>query len=203
MIAVVDDGESRALGGTDADGRMVAGQLVILDRDGVINRDSPDFVRSPEAWIPLPGSLEAIAALTRAGARVAVATNQSGLARGLFDADTLAAIHDELRSRVRAAGGRIEVIAHCPHGPDDGCDCRKPKPGLVRRIAADLDVDPAGAPFVGDSRRDLEAAVAAGCRPVLVRTGNGRRTEAETDRPEAEVHDDLAAFVAAWLEARA
>ncbi|MFP4683423.1 MAG: D-glycero-beta-D-manno-heptose 1,7-bisphosphate 7-phosphatase [Ectothiorhodospira sp.] len=171
-------------------------RLVILDRDGVINRDSPDYIKSPQEWIPLPGSLEAIARLTRAGWRVAVATNQSGLARGLFDAATLEAIHDRMRRAVEAAGGRIDCIHHCPHGPDDGCDCRKPRPGLLHRIADDLGVSLAGVPAVGDSARDLEAARAAGCRPLLVRTGNGARTLARGGLPpETQVFPDLAAVV--------
>ncbi|MFP4079669.1 MAG: D-glycero-beta-D-manno-heptose 1,7-bisphosphate 7-phosphatase [Ectothiorhodospira sp.] len=171
-------------------------RLVILDRDGVINRDSPDYIKSPQEWIPLPGSLEAIARLTRAGWRVAVATNQSGLARGLFDAATLEAIHDRMRRAVEAAGGRIDLIHHCPHGPDDGCDCRKPRPGLLHRIADDLGVSLAGVPAVGDSARDLEAARAAGCRPLLVRTGNGERTLARGALPpETLVFPDLAAVV--------
>lgn len=178
-----------------ADATMNSSRLVILDRDGVINRDSTDFIRSAAQWAPLPGSLDAIAALHRAGWRIAVATNQSGIARGLFTPADLDAIHGAMRSAVETAGGRLEVIAHCPHGPDDGCDCRKPATGLVRSIGERMGLDPSGAPFVGDSRRDLEAAQAAGCRPVLVRTGNGRRTEADPDRPAAEVHDDLAAFV--------
>ncbi|MFP4245242.1 MAG: D-glycero-beta-D-manno-heptose 1,7-bisphosphate 7-phosphatase [Ectothiorhodospira sp.] len=171
-------------------------RLVILDRDGVINRDSPDYIKSPQEWIPLPGSLEAIARLTRAGWRVAVATNQSGLARGLFDAATLEAIHDRMRRAVEAAGGRIDCIHHCPHGPDDGCDCRKPRPGLLHRIADDLGVSLAGVPAVGDSARDLEAARAAGCRPLLVRTGNGERTLARGALPpETQVFPGLAAVV--------
>lgn len=168
--------------------------LVILDRDGVINQDSPDYIKSPGEWIPLPGSLEAIARLTRAGWRVAVATNQSGLARGLFDPAILEAIHARMCQAVEAAGGRIHLIQYCPHGPEDGCDCRKPRPGLFHRIARDLDVSLAGVPAVGDSARDLEAARAAGCRPILVRTGNGEGTLARgACPPNTPVFADLAA----------
>lgn len=175
--------------------------LVILDRDGVINRDSSDFVKSPEEWIPLQGSIEAIAALSKAGFSVAVASNQSGLARGLFDTAALSAMHRKLLDSVASCGGRVEHIAICPHGPDDGCDCRKPRPGLLHQIATALDVDLAGVPFIGDSLRDLQTAQAAGARPVLVRTGNGQQT-AETLPPEfstIDIYDDLAAAVAALL----
>lgn len=181
--------------------------LVILDRDGVINEDSPDFIRSPEAWQPIPGSLDAISRLTRVGWRVAVATNQSGIARGLFDAATLEAIHLRMLAAVEAAGGKIEVIAYCPHGPDDGCACRKPEPGLLYQIAARTRLPIAAAPCVGDSLRDLIAARTAGCKPVLVRTGKGRESEAVLDGmggmegmegmdgAKVAVFDDLQAFV--------
>jgi D-glycero-D-manno-heptose 1,7-bisphosphate phosphatase len=172
--------------------------LVVLDRDGVINRESDDFIRSPAEWIPLPGSLEAIAALTRAGFRVVVATNQSGVARGLFTAETLDRIHARMSDTIRDAGGRLDGIFHCPHGPDDGCECRKPRPGLLRQIEARFGQSLVGRPVIGDSRRDLEAAVAVGARPILVRTGNGRRTEAEWSGP-LEVYDDLAAAAAALI----
>ena len=175
--------------------------LVILDRDGVINRDSSDFVKSPEEWIPLPGSIEAIAALSKAGFSVAVASNQSGLARGLFDTAALSEMHQKLHDLVASLGGRVTHIAICPHGPDDGCDCRKPKPGLLHQIGAALDADLAGVPFIGDSLRDLQTAQAAGARPILVRSGNGQST-AESLPPEfstIEIYDDLAAAVAALL----
>lgn len=180
---------------------MPSAGLVILDRDGVINEDSPDFIRSPDAWRAIPGSLDAIARLTRSGWRVAVATNQSGIARGLFDQATLEAIHLRMLMAVEAAGGRIEVIAHCPHGPHSNCDCRKPRPGLLHSIAAQLARPIAAAPCVGDSLRDLMAARAAGCQPVLVRTGRGRETEARLGEiPDTAttipVFDDLQGFVA-------
>jgi D-glycero-D-manno-heptose 1,7-bisphosphate phosphatase len=176
--------------------------LVILDRDGVINADSPAYVRSPAEFVPLPGSLEAIARLNDAGVRVAVATNQSGLARGLFDQSTLDAIHARLHELVRGVGGRIEAIACCPHGPEDGCSCRKPRAGLLEQIGRELGVELGGAPFVGDSERDLEAALAAGCEPVLVRTGNGLKTERALTSIRCRVFEDLAAFVTAELEDR-
>ena len=168
--------------------------LVILDRDGVINQDSAEFVKSPAEWLPLPGSIEAIAALSRAGYAIAVASNQSGLARGLFDQAALDAMHDKFRGLVEAEGGRVDHIAICPHGPDAGCDCRKPNTGLYRQIAAQLDMNVADAPSIGDSFRDLQAAAAAGAQPMLVRTGNGQKAEAElTGRlTYVPVFDDLA-----------
>lgn len=172
--------------------------LVVLDRDGVINRESAAFIRSPAEWIPLPGSLAAIAALTRAGFRVVVATNQSGVARGLFTPATLDEIHARMNAAVEAAGGRLDGIFFCPHGPDEGCDCRKPLPGLLRQIEARFGQSLAGRPVIGDSRRDLEAGAAVGARLILVRTGNGRRTEAGWTGP-LEVYDDLAAAATALV----
>lgn len=163
---------------------------VILDRDGVINADSSDFIKSLAEWQPLPGSIPAIARLCRAGFRVAIATNQSGVGRGVIAPDALAAIHRELERQVAAAGGEIAGIFHCPHVPDDQCDCRKPKPGLYHRIAAQFAIRLDGVAAVGDSLRDLEAALAAGCRPILVRTGNGRGTERGlTTHQDARLHD--------------
>lgn len=171
-----------------------AGKLVILDRDGVINRESPDFIRSPAEWVPLPGSLQAIADLTRAGFVVVVATNQSGVGRGLFSAATLDDIHRKMSAAVEAGGGRLAGIFVCPHAPGDGCDCRKPMPGLLRQVAAAFAVSLAGVPAVGDSERDIRAAQAVGARPMLVRTGNGRATEARLAPGDGvEVFDDLAA----------
>lgn len=150
--------------------------LVILDRDGVINAESDDYIRSLAEWTPLPGSLEAIAALSRAGHTVVIATNQSGLARGYFSLDDLRAIHRELCRRVEDLGGTVAGIFYCPHHPDDGCDCRKPATGLLRAIESELGLPLASAVLVGDSLKDLQAAAAAGCRPVLVRTGRGAAT---------------------------
>jgi D-glycero-D-manno-heptose 1,7-bisphosphate phosphatase len=151
-------------------------RLVVLDRDGVINEDSDAYIKSPEEWIPLPGSLEAIGTLCDAGYTVAVATNQSGVARGYYSASVLESIHDKMLSSVAAAGGHIDFIAVCPHGPDDGCLCRKPRAGLLEQIAAHYDTGLDGVPVVGDSLRDLEAAAAVGATPVLVLTGNGEKT---------------------------
>jgi D-glycero-D-manno-heptose 1,7-bisphosphate phosphatase len=168
-------------------------RLVVLDRDGTINRDSDAYIRNPEEWVPLPGSPEAIARLNRAGYTVAVASNQSGVARGLFDEDTLARIHEKMHETVQAAGGRIDRIVYCPHHPDAGCDCRKPAAGLLHRLARQYGVTLADVPVIGDSRRDLEAARAVGARPILVRTGNGAATEAAGEAGAAEVYDDLSA----------
>lgn len=174
-------------------------KLIVLDRDGVINRDSDAFIKSPAEWEALPGSLEAIAALTAAGYRVLIFTNQSGVARGLFDADTLEAIHAKMLHQVEAAGGRIERIYVCPHGPDDDCSCRKPLPGMLERIAADYGRDLSGVPIIGDSARDLEAALAVGAQPILVRTGKGERTLAAGVPGGAPVFEDLAAATRALL----
>lgn len=181
--------------------RLAHKGLVILDRDGVINRDSSDFVKSVDEWIPLPGSIPAIADLCRAGYTVTVASNQSGLARGLLDRNALRAMHRKLRRLVNADGGHVDRIVVCPHGPDDGCDCRKPKPGLLRRIARYYGVELTGVPVIGDSLRDLQAATAAGARAILVRTGNGLKTEASLsgELSATEVYDDLAAATAALL----
>ena len=176
-------------------------ELIILDRDGVINRDSKAFVKSPEEWVPLPGSIEAIARLSGAGYTLAVASNQSGLARGLFDRDALEAMHAKLHRLVDEAGGRIDRIAICPHGPDEDCDCRKPKPGLLEQLSEHYGQPLDGVIVVGDSLRDLEAASAVGARPVLVRTGNGAETEKKLsgELEDIEVHDSLAAAVDHWL----
>lgn len=153
--------------------------LIILDRDGVINTyEDGDYICRPEDWIPLPGSIEAIARLSRAGHQVAVATNQSGVARGFYTEQTLAVMHDRLRELVHRSGGHIDHIAWCPHMPDEGCDCRKPGIGLLVQIQKALGLDSlAGSWLVGDSRTDLEAGIKVGCRLALVRTGNGRITE--------------------------
>lgn len=169
--------------------------LVILDRDGVINRESNQFIKSADEWIPIPGSIAAITTLCRAGFTVTVASNQSGLARGLFDRNSLRAIHRKLRRQVAAAGGRVDRIVVCPHGPDDGCPCRKPEPGLLQRLGRHYDTNLTGVPVIGDSLRDLQAATRAGARPILVRTGNGKKTEASlgNELASVEVFDDLAA----------
>ena len=176
-------------------------KLVILDRDGVINYDSDAYIKSPNEWTPIPGSIEAIAALTKAAFTVCVATNQAGLARGLFDEHALEAMHAKMHQLVESAGGRIAFIAHCPHHPDDGCDCRKPKPGLLLRIADKFNVNLAGVPFIGDSEKDVAAALSAGARPILVRTGNGTATERDGRIPDGvAVYDDLSAAAAALID---
>ena len=184
--------------------RLARRGLVILDRDGVINRDSSDFVKSAAEWIPLEGSIGAIAALSRAGYTVTVASNQSGLARGLFDRNALRAMHRKFRKLVAAKGGHVDRIVVCPHGPDDSCDCRKPAPGLLLRLAHHYGTDLAGVPVIGDSLRDLQAAASAGARPILVRTGNGLKTGAALSREFAttEVFDDLAAAAAVLVQER-
>ena len=169
-------------------------KLVILDRDGTINQDSDQYIKSPAEWKPIPGSLEAIARLTQGGWRIVVATNQSGLSRGLFDMATLNAIHAEMHRAVNQAGGRIEAIFFCPHAADSKCECRKPKPGLLREIGTRFDLDLKGVPMVGDALRDLEAAAAVGAQPYLVLTGKGKKTREAGGLPKGtEVFPDLAA----------
>jgi D-glycero-D-manno-heptose 1,7-bisphosphate phosphatase len=176
-------------------------KLIILDRDGVINHDSAAFIKSPAEWRPIEGSLEAIVRLNQAGYRVLVATNQSGVARGLFDMDTLNAIHQKMHQAVSALGGRIDAIFYCPHAADSNCDCRKPKPGMFHRIASCYNVNLAGVPTVGDSLRDLQAGVVAGAQPYLVLTGKGQKTRADGNLPEGtQIFPDLAAVVSHLLE---
>ena len=171
-------------------------KLLILDRDGVINQDSDAYIKSVQEWIPLPGAIEAIAQLSRAGWTVAVATNQSGIARGYYDIATLEAMHERLRSLVAQQGGTLGLVVYCPHGPDEGCDCRKPKPGMLRTIAEHYGVSLARLWFVGDSLGDLEAAQAVDCQPVLVKTGKGEKTLGKTLPVGTLVFDDLAAVAA-------
>lgn len=177
--------------------------LVILDRDGVINRESPDFIKSPEEWHPIPGSLEAIARLNQAGYAVAVATNQSGVGRGLFDEAMLTRIHQKMQDHLAKLGGHIDFLLFCPHHPDAHCECRKPKPQLIRDIAAhfEIDLSQTSVPAIGDSLRDLMAAKTAGCEPILVLTGNGQRTREKLphDLQEIAIYADLAAAVDALL----
>lgn len=152
-------------------------KLVILDRDGVINEDSDTYIKSVDEWIPLAGSAKAIGKLTRSGYTVAIATNQSGLARGYFSQSDLDAMHDKMLALISANGGSIAHIAWCPHGPDDNCNCRKPLPGMIIEIRDTLSVpDDATCWMVGDSLRDLQAGAAAGCQTILVKTGKGIRT---------------------------
>ena len=177
-------------------------KLIILDRDGVLNQDSDAYVKSVDEWIPLPGSAEAVGRLCDSGYTVAVATNQSGLARGYFSQADLDAMHDKMIKLAAAEGGEFAHIAFCPHNPDDHCDCRKPLPGLIHQIEDALKVSAKGAWMIGDSIRDLEAGAAAGCKTALVRTGKGEKSEhkltAHPTLAEAPVFDDLSAFVD-WL----
>ena len=176
-------------------------KLIVLDRDGVINIDSDQFIKSPDEWKPIPGSLEAIARLNESGWRVVVASNQSGVGRGLFDMDTLNAINEKMTKAIGQVGGRLDAIFFCPHSADSTCDCRKPKPGMFVQIAERFNVDMKGVPVVGDSLRDLQAGVAVGCQPYLVLTGKGAKTQADPALPEGTlVFPDLAA-VAAQLTA--
>jgi D-glycero-D-manno-heptose 1,7-bisphosphate phosphatase len=176
-------------------------KLIILDRDGVINHDSEDFIKSPAEWIPIPGSLEAIARLNQAGYRVVVATNQSGIARGLFDVATLNAIHQKLHNAAQQAGADIDAIFYCPHAADDNCDCRKPKPGMLQTIASRFNPSLKGVPNVGDSLRDLQAGYGMDCVPYLVLTGKGQRTLEKGGLPPGTVvYPDLASVVDSLLK---
>ena len=178
-------------------------KLVILDRDGVINHDSEAYIKHVGEWKPIDGSVEAIAKLAHAGLRVCVATNQSGIGRGLFDFDALAGIHSRMQEVLAEHGGRVDAVAFCPHTPDDGCACRKPQPGMLTDLLRRWQVEPADACYVGDSWKDVQAARAAGVKPVLVRTGNGAQAEREHESELAGVdrHDDLAAFAQALSSA--
>lgn len=158
-------------------------KLVILDRDGVINHDSATFIKSPAEWIPIPGSLEAIAMLNQSGYRVAVATNQSGIARGLFDMAALNAIHDKMHRALSQIGGRIDALFYCPHAADDHCDCRKPKTGMIEDISRRFSIELNHVYAVGDARRDMQAFANAGCKPILVRTGKGEETLSQGQLP--------------------
>ncbi len=178
-------------------------RLVILDRDGTINVDRDDYVKSAEEFEPLPGALEAIAQLNHAGVHVVVATNQSGLGRGLFDMAALNAMHDKLNKMLAAVGGRVDAVFFCPHAPEEACHCRKPAPGLFEQIAERYGVTMQGVPVVGDTLRDLQAGVAVGCEPHLVLSGKGAALRGQPlpagFPSDTRVHQDLAAFVAHWL----
>ncbi len=174
--------------------------LIILDRDGVINHDSDDFIKNPAEWEPIEGSLEAIARLNYAGYRVVVITNQSGIARGLFDVETLNRIHSKMRRMLAQVGGKIEAIMFCPHGPEDDCQCRKPQNGSFVDLAHRLRVNLENVPAVGDSLRDIQAAILSQARPILVKTGKGERTLAAGIPDGVEVYDDLASVATALLE---
>jgi D-glycero-D-manno-heptose 1,7-bisphosphate phosphatase len=168
-------------------------KIVILDRDGVINQDSDSFIKTPDEWRPIAGSLEAIARLNHAGYHVILATNQSGVGRGLFEVSTLNAIHDKMHRALAQIGGRIDAIFFCPHAQDANCECRKPKSGLLQEIAKRFNVDLRNVPNIGDSLRDLQAAAVVGAMPILVRTGKGANTEREGNLPPGtQIYADLA-----------
>lgn len=175
---------------------MPAMKLIILDRDGVINFDSDAFIKTPQEWRPIPGSLEAVARLNQAGYRVVVATNQSGIARGLFNMATLNAIHQKMHAAAQQVGAHFEAVFFCPHAANDNCDCRKPKAGMLTAIARRLEIGMKGVPAVGDSLRDLQAGFMAGCTPYLVLTGKGEKTRALGGLPPGTlVYPHLAAVV--------
>ena len=173
-------------------------KLCILDRDGTINQDSDEFVKSPDEWVAMPGALEAIARLNHAGWHVVIASNQSGLGRGLFDVASLNAMHAKMHKLLSAHGGRIDAVFYCPHSPDEGCNCRKPLPGLYEQIGDRFGVELKGVPVAGDSLRDLQAGAAVGCETHLVLTGKGAAYRGVPLPPEfppgTQVHEDLAAF---------
>lgn len=176
-------------------------KLVILDRDGVINFDSDQFIKSPDEWKPIPGSLEAIAALNQAGFRVVVASNQSGIGRGLFDMATLNAIHAKMHKLTAQAGGRIEAVFFCPHPADSDCGCRKPKVGLFAEIAQRYHMELSEVPAIGDALRDMQAAAEAGATPILVRTGKGSKTLSSNGLPKGmRIFDSLADAVQALIK---
>ena len=177
-----------------------ASNLIILDRDGVINHDSDDYIKSPDEWLPIDGSLDAIADLGRAGFKLVVVTNQSGIARGLMSEETLDQIHRKMISEVESHGGRLSGIFYCPHGPDDECRCRKPRTGMHEDIMSQLGVSLENVPTIGDSKRDLDAAMEIGARPILVLTGYGRGTLEEYGDNPPETFDDLASAAAALIK---
>ena len=179
-------------------------KLVILDRNGTLNVNREDFVKSDIEWAPLPGALEAVARLNHAGWHVVIASNQSGLGRGLFDVASLNAMHAKMHKMLAAVGGRVDAIFYCPHSPDENCNCRKPKAGLFLQIGERYGVDLANVPTAGDSLRDLQAGASAGCEPHLLLTGMGAVCRGVDPLPaeypmHTRVHDDLAAFVAFLL----
>jgi D-glycero-D-manno-heptose 1,7-bisphosphate phosphatase len=169
-------------------------KLVILDRDGVINVESANFIKNPNEWIALPGSLEAIALLNQSGFRVAVATNQSGIARGLFDMATLNAIHDKMHRALAQLGGRIDALFYCPHSADDHCTCRKPKAGMIEDIGRRFSVDLKEVYGVGDALRDLQAFALAGSKPILVRSGKGEETIEQGQLPDKKLPNNTLIF---------
>ena len=178
-------------------------KLIVLDRDGVINHDSDDYIKTTDEWVPIDGSLEAIARLNQGGYTVVVASNQSGIARGYFDIETLTAMHRKMAALLEKLGGHVDAIFYCPHGPKDNCDCRKPKPGMLLEIGQRFNVSLEDVVFIGDSMADIKAAANANARSVLVRTGKGEKAEKilqAENRDDIPVFDDLAAAVTAILQ---
>ena len=175
--------------------------LIMMDRDGVINADSPDYIKSVKEWIPIPHSLNAITRLNHAGHQVVLVTNQSGVGRGYYSLDTLANIHQKMKDELSAIGGHVDGIYFCPHTPDDACDCRKPKPGMLLQVAKDFHADLKQTYFIGDSIRDIQAAQAVGCLPILVKTGNGEKTISEhATLKNIPIYADLSEVVGAIIE---
>lgn len=176
-------------------------KLVILDRDGVINFDSPDYIKSPDEWTPIPRSLEAISDLNQAGYHVIIATNQSGVSRGLFNMATLNAIHGKMHRALGQVGAHVDAVFYCPHAQDSGCDCRKPKPGMFRELERRCGTDLTGVPSIGDSLRDLEASAAVGAQPILVLTGKGEKTRDAGGLPRGtRIFADLSEAVKAIIK---
>jgi D-glycero-D-manno-heptose 1,7-bisphosphate phosphatase len=184
-------------------GGLTMAEMIILDRDGVINQDSDDYIKSPEEWMPIAGSLEAISQLKKAGYLVTIATNQSGIARGLFSEQTLQNIHAKMTKLLAMRGASIDGIYYCPHAPQANCICRKPKPGLLIKIAEDFDIDLKQTSFVGDNISDIKAAEMAQAKPILLRTGKGDRViQNYSEAANVPVYDDLAHFVRDTLKNR-
>jgi D-glycero-D-manno-heptose 1,7-bisphosphate phosphatase len=177
-------------------------RLVILDRDGVINQDSDAYIKSPDEWIPLPGSLDAIVRLNRGGFTVVIASNQSGIGRGLFDLAALERIHQKMTTELAARGGHLDAIFFCPHAPEAHCDCRKPAPGLLKQISSHYNLSLDAVPVIGDSLRDLQVARAVAARPILLLSGKGQRTfdRLPGEFRDIEIYPDLAAVTTALLE---
>jgi len=175
-------------------------KFVILDRDGVINFDSDNYIKSPDEWIPIPGSLDAIALLTKAGYPIVIATNQSGVNRGLYSLDTLQLIHRKMLNAIQSVGGKIEKIYFCPHRPDENCACRKPQPGMLQAILRDFNLKSDEVIYIGDSFKDWEVAQTIGCEFILVRTGNGEKTVKQLPQNDrTKIFDDLSAVVADFI----
>ena len=174
-------------------------KIVLLDRDGIINEDSPNYIKSVDEFIFLPGSIDAIVRLTKAGYQIGVATNQSGVSRGYYDERMLAAIHEKMLTQIRAAGGNIEAIEYCPHRPEEGCLCRKPKPGMLYTLAKRLNCSLTDVPFIGDKISDLDAALAAGAKPVMVVSSWTDKDTMRLSYSHVPVFDSLALCVEGLL----